>query len=138
MSLLREVYLSIFVLFYRYFGGNMSESSKAMRGSVGLMLFQAILALDLLGFACIWWHQKFKPNPVVAMLLAAALYGLNYYVLVVKGSGVNFEKQYRAFSQQKRIALRLVALTFFVGAWVLFFAMVSTYRKAFGIVVPLR
>lgn len=101
---IKELYLSIFVLAFRLGAGQWPKefNADAHKGVVVVALVQ-----QMLGLAIVWSVPAidvFSSKLAVGAFYFILLF-INYYVLIVRGSGVKFEKEFDHFPKWKRIAL---------------------------------
>jgi len=138
VRLLTESYLTIFVLYFRLGGGQWPPSMHAdeHKGVGGVTIVELVLILSLAAWvsAATGYHLVWVELEAVVVFLV--LYFVNFYFLVVRGSGVAFEKHFNNFPSIKRIALRSAAIGIMVIIWGIFFIAAATYHQTFHIVPP--
>lgn len=130
---LREIYLSIFVVFYRVLGGLWPTefNADAHKGSTGITFVECLLVFSLFDWMQISIGHRVEINPLIAGIAAATLYFTNNYFLVSRGSGIAFEKQFNHFGLRKRIALRLCGIAVVLAAILSIYVSTTAYRRAF-------
>jgi hypothetical protein len=127
----REVWLSIFVLFFRI--SRWKGSMKATSATAGPAMLEAVLAVSGLCWLEIVLHHRFYINKWLIGVLGAIIFWVNSHVLVGRGSGLKFEKEFSEFSSPKQAALFSgAALTTVAIGFFLYFT-VTVYHRAFGI-----
>ncbi len=133
MRALKDLYFSIFVVFYKYSADHWSADMNAMKGVTGISIFQALLAFCVSTWVEIFTGQRFKLDSWLIWMFIIPLWLTNYYYLVTRGSGVEFEKRFASFERVKRNTLYALAVGFLlVTTGVLIFSTV-VYRQAFHI-----
>lgn len=129
MQTLKELYLTVFVLFFRFAKQSWSDHTNACKGAAGITLFQ----WTLLGSA-ILWISAFTGTDISGLskltfyILCFGSYLLNYRFLVLRGYGMEFERAFGHFEARKRRLL-------IIGGLVL---VVLSYGVAFASAVALR
>jgi len=132
MRPVKELYLSIFVLFYGMSGWE--GRLKADTASIGVSVVVGLLAVAFWALIQTATHQYVAFNSRwIFGGAGVAIFVLNNYFLVVRGRGVAFEKQFRSFSKSKRIILYLAAIGFVVAIGIAFYLSVAHYRQTFNI-----
>jgi hypothetical protein len=120
---LKEIYLSVYVLFFRIGGGQWPShvNADAHKGVAGVAVVEGILLITLVD-----WIQSIAGNFGIGRwvpgIVGVVIYAINYYFLVIQGNGVAFEKQFGSLPKSKRLTLRLVAVGIFVATLALYFA----------------
>lgn len=136
MKLVKEVYLSVFVLFFRIGQNSWSFTSNAAKAVAGITWLQFTLLIGLTA-----WLYYFTGNKLFLAASRPAFYLLfgiiclvNYYVLVTRAAGTHFVSEFRTFEYRRRSILvaTSIALVIFSFGFALFSAY---YVHAYG---PLR
>jgi hypothetical protein len=127
MRPLTEIYLSIFVLFFRITRWEGRLKAAAASLFVSLVAFLAILTLWT--FLQLVNHQYVVASRWVFGGCGVAVVIVNACFLEIRG--VTFERQFRHFSRKKQLALYLVAIALVAGTFAAFFFAVSFYHEAF-------
>jgi len=126
-----DVYLSLFVLFYRI--SRWKGRLKASSASLGMMIVEILLA------GAIWmWIQMatgryIELNPWAVIACAVLILAPSDYFLVVRGHGPAFERQFRQLARSKQIALYVVAMSVAVATLVAFFLTIPAYHQVFNL-----
>lgn len=109
MNSLKELYLTVFVLFYRFAKNSWSRELNGWKAAAGVTLLQwcvagslLLWAVDLGGYGNVTGITR-----STMFLIWFATYFLNYHALVVRGSGIRFETAFEALEPRKRIILRV-------------------------------
>jgi hypothetical protein len=134
MGWIKDIYLTVFVLFFRIGQNSWSFQSNAAKGVAGVSWFQFML---LIGFTA--WLYYATGSKLLLRVPPAAFYILfgivclvNYYALVTRGYGTKFESEFQTFGSRRRsllIASGIGAITLSMG-----FAFFSAfYAHAYGL-----
>jgi len=107
MRSLKEMYLSIFVLFFRI--SRWRGSMKARTAAGGLTIVEGLLAISLSAWVAAATHQLVEVNRWIIGAAFVVLYLLNDHFLVDQGRGIAFVEQFRSFPAGKRTVLYLAA-----------------------------
>ena len=129
MQTLKELYLTVFVLFFRFAKESWSDATNAWKGTAGVTLFQ----WTIVG-GTIFWIAAFTATDISGLsqltfyILCFGSYFLNYHFLVVRGYGTGFEHAFGQFEARKKRLL-------LIGGVLL---VVLSYGFAFASAVALR
>jgi len=127
-----ELYLSVFVLFYRIAIG-WTGSAKTHAASIGLSIVEALFVLT------VWtWIQLVTRTYVhiESWVLVVAVFAITTptdYLVVIRGHGLKFEKEFRGFGITKQFVLYLAAIGVVAAVGLAFFHTVESYHTIFGI-----
>lgn len=132
MRQLKEVYLSIFVLFYRI--SRWKGRMKASSASFSVSVVEIFLALTMWLWIQLVADRYIELNRwVAAIAVSILIVGSSDYFLYKRGHGIAFERQFLHFSRSKQIALYAAAISIVVVTGVAFFLTVSAYHQAFNL-----
>lgn len=106
MQTVKELYLAIFVIFFRFAQGSWARDMNAWKGVIGITVFQ----LSIIGtVAYLGSALAGKPIPEISRLtytvVALGLYVANYHMLVVRRFGTDFESELDRVPKARRIRL---------------------------------
>ena len=137
MERLKELYLSIFLLFFRI--SRWEGRMKASSASLGVSVVLIVLALTLWALIQMVIEQNIELNRwmVVPFLILLIAVPSDYY-LVIRSHGIAFEKQFRNFSRSKQIGLYLAAITAIVVTGIAFYFTIANYHQTFGLSVSVK
>src|SRR6201985_1987045 len=131
MRLLKEAYLSLFVLFFQI--SRWKGRMKACSASICVSVIEGLLVLTLWGWIQTATHHYVELSSWSVVAAAIAIGGPTDYFLVVRNHGVAFEKQFRSFGKSKRIAMYLAAIGVIIVTGIAFYLSVAAYHQAFGL-----
>jgi len=132
---LKESFLSIFVVGYRINRGAWPASFNAdAHKAVAAVTFVELMAT----FTIYTWVQilsgsRIELSQPVLWVGAFFFYGANYFFLLTKKFGIDFEKRFDHCSKTRRVTLRIAALVIFFGMFALFLISVPYYQHVFHI-----
>jgi hypothetical protein len=131
MHLLKELYLSVFLLFFRItlWKGRMKASMAAICVSV----VEGLLALTLWTWVQTITHLDFEPSRWIILFFFLLIAGPGDYFLVVRGHGEAFDKQFQHFGKSKRIALYVAATCVVALTGIAFYLSATAFHRAFNI-----
>lgn len=131
MRLLKELYLSTFVLFFRIsrWRGNM----KARSAALGLTLVDGILVMSFGASIAVVTHQVIEVNRWIVGIAVIVLYSLNDYFLVDQGRGIAFEERFRGFRAGKRTLLYLAASGIVLATGIALYFSAAAYHQTFNL-----
>ena len=127
----RELWLSIFVLFYRI--SRWKGSMKANSAVAAPAILETLLALSALSWIEIALHQRIDVGKWLIGVFAVVIYWANSHVLVERGSGLKFEREFSGFARVKQLALFFGAVLVTVTIGFFLYFTVTVYRQTFGI-----
>jgi hypothetical protein len=129
----KDLYLSIFVLFFRVFADSWSPRTNAMKGVNGITLVEFVIAVSVSDLVQVQTGRHLALNRWVIGFAFVMVALVNRHFLVVRGSGVAFEREFNSFGKSKRIALRSVSVGLVLATAVIFFFSAAAYHRAIGI-----
>jgi len=132
--LAKEIYLSVFVVFFRAVALFNTPYGCAQTGVAAIAYAQWILGLCLFDWMQIMTSRLFDLPTWAAVVILLALYVVNHFFLINRRNGVDFEQQFNSFSMHKRITLRLAALGLFSVIQLFFVVSVSAYHQSFNLI----
>jgi len=133
-SISKQIYLSLFVLFFRINKGAWPEyvNADAHKGAAGITLLDLFLALAASNFVqTLTGHQVLFARDT-AGIVALSVYFVNWYFFVGRGTGTAFEKEFNGFARKRQIALYLLATAITLATVALLSISVMMYRSAFA------
>lgn len=127
MECIKQVFRAVFLVFFRIGESSWSSETNAAKAVAGTTWVQSML---LLGLIC--WLYKITGDRILVTVPSAVIVALflltciaNYYLLVVRGIGVEFIVQFRTFDRRKRLLLLAEGSAFVVLSAA--FALTSAY-----------
>ena len=127
----KEVYLSVFVLFFGI--SRWRGSMKARTAASGLTLVVGFLASSVGIWIEVATRQSFLVNRWAVAIAFLVLYLVNDHFLVDQGRGVAFDNKFRNFRTRKKTVLYIVAVGVVLLAGVSLYSSVTAYHRAVGI-----
>lgn len=136
LGIWEDLLLTVFVLFYRIARGQWWPAANAHKGVAGVTIVEGCLCIVALGWVEVALGHRFQISEWIigAALLVLAL--ANFYFLIDRKRGLNFELQFDDLSRSKRLFLRSGAIGLIVTTFGLMFWSVEIYHRVFGIVPP--
>jgi len=137
LRFLKELYLVEFSFFYKASNKMSSHGANAAKGVAGVCLFVSIILLSIGMWIDVFLGKRFvgQLNQFEFAVGAMAFYCINYYVLVILGHGVKFEREFDNIKKSKRTFLQIscVALQLFSTA---FFCYSAYFYQRFFHIIP--
>ncbi len=129
IRILKELYLTEFTLLYRYpFWGDAQK--KARRAVSGLSVFVGLALIAIESWMQILSKTKFYIFPAwVLVLFSCALCLANDYVLVTRGHGIKFERQFDHIKKPKRVLLVASCVVIMLAFLPVFIYSIIIYRR---------
>lgn len=131
MRPLKEIYLSLFVLFFRI--SRWKGRMKVSTASIGVSAVAAFLAFSVYMWISVMSQHQIVTNRWIVGGVGAAIFVVNDYFLSIRGHGIAFEKQFRHFGKSKRIVLYLAAIGIVAATGIAFYLSVADYHQAFNL-----
>jgi hypothetical protein len=125
MQLLKEIYLTSFVLFFRAFKTAWTPGINAWKGVAGVAVAQWLVLVGLdVWIGMISGKRLFGAvDPWAVRLAVVALFVANHFVLVARGKGIEYEREFDNLHRSKRVLLVtscsvviLCAIIFFIAS----------------------
>lgn len=133
LRLAKEVYLSIFVLFYRL--SRWTADMKAYSAVACLSIVELLLAASFGMLVQIISGYRHGWNRWVVGAFCLGLFLVNSHFLVNRGNGIAFEREFSRYPRGKRMALLLAAGGIAVASGVALFLSGERYHKMLGMIV---
>lgn len=137
MNLLREVYLTVFVLFFRLGQNSWSQASNVAKGVAGITWLQFMILIGAIAWLYFFTGNKvLLAIPRLAFVISFGLVAaINYYTLVTCQRGTRFEKEFKTLEHRQRSLLLAGGLAFILFSFG--FALISaSYVHAHGPLHP--
>jgi len=137
MERLREVYLTVFVLFFRIGQHSWSATTNAAKGAAGITWLQFMLLITVAAWLYFFTGDRrlITISSPLFYVLFGAIYLLNYYTLVARQTGLRFESAFKTMGSRHRSLLVVTSVGFIVFSFGL--ALVSaSYVHAHGSLHP--
>lgn len=131
MQPLKEIYLSLFLLFYRLSLWKGRMKARVASICVGILEFMLVFTIWL--WIQIATHEYIQLDRWIVVASIFLIAGPGEYLLVVRGHGIAFEKQFHSFSKSKRIALYLAAIGVVLATGIAFYLTVIGYHQTFNL-----
>jgi hypothetical protein len=130
MQTLKELYLTVFVLFFRFARQSWSDDMNAWKATAWITLFQwALVGGGILWIAALAGYPRLTGlSQLSFLILWFVTYFLNHRVLVIHGYGVKFERHFGQLESRKKTLLVTTAIL----------VTVVSFAFAFWTVVALR
>lgn len=131
----KELYLTMFTIFFRAGGAEWSSGVNAGKGVAGVTLIESAVLLSILSWMdMLTGTTSFLSfSKWVAVVAFLAICAANHYPLVILGHGVTFERAFSDLKNTRRIFLvascvvgLLLVVTFFIYS-------ASAHRRFLGI-----
>lgn len=129
LILLKQIWFAIFVTFFRItrWRGDM----QAHAAIAGILIVEGFLLISISCWAQVLLGRQLTLARWVVWPAVALLYAVNYYQLVVKGSGLAFNREFSRLSQRRQIALYSAVGLLVAVTVTIFFMSLATYHRAF-------
>jgi hypothetical protein len=133
---LKELYLTGFTLGFRVSGSSWSPAMNASKGVGGVSVIEWIILVVIAMWIELHFGTKFffTTGKWAVRIACLALYLINYYVLVIRGHGIEFEREFSNLEKSRKNLL-LVSCAVLLLATIAFMAFsVSAYHHFFHII----
>src|ERR1700730_4377057 len=116
--LLSEIYLSIFVAFFRVGHRAWSLDMNTYKGALGMSLFHGFLLLGASFWAVYLTGTRLPDIPRLTFYAVfLAFYALHCYVIIRRQYGIAFEHAFKAFERRRQIRLLAAAWLLTAASW---------------------
>ena len=135
---LKEIYFTLFVLFYRTpaWGSLRSKNRRNGRAVTGVTLIEWFILLGVGSWISIYFRSRylFGFSIVAILILFAMLAFANYHFLVIRGHGADFDRDFAHLKKTKKVFLITCYLALIFTTIADFFYSVSVYQRVFHII----
>jgi hypothetical protein len=137
MKWVTDIYLSVFVLFFRIGRNSWSYTSNAAKAVAGITWIQLMLLVGVIAWLYYFTGVKLLlaiPRPVFYISFGIITL-VNYYTLVTRQVGTLFESEFSNFAYRRRSLLIATSIAVVIGS--LGFALLSAnYVHTYGPLHP--
>jgi hypothetical protein len=107
MQYIATGYLAIFVLFFRFAKRSWSSEANAAKGAAGVtVVISALVTAAGFWIGRLAGHEHLPRISKIGFFASwFVIYLINYWLLVAKRHGTDFERQFRHFDRRRRILL---------------------------------
>lgn len=140
----KELYLAEFAFIFKAWSSSRWSSSwkpnpslKAGVGVAGVSIFMWLIANGIEGWVEIFMGKQFLPLHISRWeiwVATLAIYLVNYYILVIRGHGIRFEREFDNFKKSKQKFLRISCWIFELSSLAFVFYSFFAYQRFFHIV----
>ena len=140
----KELYLAEFTSFFKTWSGSRWSGSwkpslglQAGMGVAGVSFIVCIILLGISGWIEIFFGKQFlfphvsKPD---GLIISFVVYLVNYYILVIRGHGTRFEREFSNLEESKRTLLRISCWIVEIGSLAFIICSFYAYRHFFHMV----
>lgn len=132
----KEVYLTGFTLGFRSGGSSWTYRINASKGAVGVALVEWVILIGVEAWIeiLIGVRSHLDYFRWAVMIALFTLWFANYYVLVIRGHGTKFEREFSDLDKSRKTLLIIGFVAVLVAAIAFFYLSVSTYHHFFHII----
>jgi hypothetical protein len=132
----KELYLVGFTLGFRASSSSWTPGLNAGKGVAGVTIIQVLIFMAIEGWIemLVGTRLSFDTSPWAIRIAALALYLANYYVLVTRGYGIKFEREFDSLKKPRRVFLLVSCVLMILAAITVTICSVSAYHRVFHIV----
>jgi hypothetical protein len=133
---LKEFYLAEFAFFYRASSKSWSHGYNTGKGVAGVSLVLSLILLTICGWIEILTGKQYLPvlPQWETWIASLAFIFVNYYVLVIRGHGIRFEREFNNFTKSKQNVLRVSCLAVTLTSAAFFICSAYAYQHFFHII----
>lgn len=136
----KRIYFTWFVLGFRASASTWSPGINAGKGVFTVTVIGGFIIVGIESWTDILLGKRFflDVNPWVIRIAAVALYFVNYYVLVTRGYGVEFEHEFSNLPKSRKTFFVLSSVVVGLTVMCFLFFSISAYHRFFHITAPNR
>jgi hypothetical protein len=133
---LKELYLAEFTFFYRASSKSWSHGANAGKGAAGVSLVLSLILMGISLWIEIFTRSQFLPvlNRWETWIASLAFIVVNYYVLVIRGHGIRFERELNDLKKSKQTFLQVSSLVVSLASAAFFICSLFAYQHFFHII----
>jgi hypothetical protein len=136
IQFLKAIYLTAFTILYRIPGGN--PYVKNTQAVTVITVVEWFILLEIAGWFDMLIGERFllliSSTKLAVLILFLALYFPNYRVLVTRGRGNTFEREFDNFSKSRRIFLVTSCAILLLASIASFMYLFHAYHRFFHII----
>jgi hypothetical protein len=134
MRIIKNIYLTVYTLFFRVAGDSWTPAINACKAIVGVTLIQWALLVVISAWAQWWWGVKLLLgfNTWIINVLLFSSFGLNYYFLVGRGHGEEYGRELASLDKRQRrwrYAVGITATAIIMGFLIASFYLANPHRR---------
>ena len=104
LGALREIYLSLFYMFFEV--SQWRGAIKIYGGVLGVTVIFVLLLIDVIDYIELFFSSSsFAIDLGIMSVGSLIIYGFNYYILYLCGAGPNYVHKFKSFGYKKRAVL---------------------------------
>jgi hypothetical protein len=132
----KELYLTGFTLGFRVSGSSWWPSMNAGKGVLGFAVIEWIMLVVIAVWIDIYLGTKFffGVDRWTIRIVCVALYFANYYVLVARGHGIKFEREFPHLEKSRKNLLLVSCAVLLLATVAFLIFSVSAYHRFFHII----
>jgi hypothetical protein len=133
---LKELYLTGFTLGFKFAHERWTPLINLGKGVAGVTLFEAFIFMEIAVWIAIYFGMKsfFDADKWTIGAIFMALCAANHYILVIRGHGIKFEREFSNLEKSKKSRLLASCAVLMLANFVFFIYSVSAYHRFFHIV----
>ena len=131
LDFFKELYLTGFTLLFRIGGSSWTPRINAWRGVTGIAIIEAVI---LIGIE--WWIEmligtrfSFDSDRLAIGIASVALFFANDYVLVARGHGIKYEREFNNLKKFRKVLLVASCVVIMLAVIAFFIVSVAAYRR---------
>jgi TctA family transporter len=121
VQFLKDIYLTTFAIFYRI--GGWGPRTNAAISAVVIALIESFVLITVLP----------DISKMLFLVIYSGLYAVNLYLLVLRGHGIKFQKEFSHFRTSKKVLLTVASLVTILAAIAYFIFAARAHRRMLGI-----
>lgn len=133
-----NIYLTAFTMCFRAGGSAWSSNINIWKGVTGVALIESAFVLGTAASVSVFFDKNVLPNMSKLAVIISFLFlcATNYYLLVLRGDGIRFEREFDNHEKSMRLLLQASCVAVILGAMAFFVYSGIAYRRFLGIDSP--
>lgn len=113
MNRLKQIYLTVFTLFFRAAADSWTASINAWKGVVGVTMIEWAIIVAVNAWLQWWLGTKllFGLDKWAFYALFLLSFGVNYYALITRGFGIQYEQDFSALPKRERTSRLVIGIS---------------------------
>lgn len=128
----KEIYFTAFIIFFRAGSADWTPTINASKGVAAVALIESAFLIGIASWIDIYFRIKslFDNSKLTAILAFLILCAVNHFLLVVRGHGIKYEREFSHVTKNRKIFL-VVSCVILMLASVVFFVISANAHRHF-------
>jgi len=133
---LKEIYLTGFTLGFKFACERWTPLINLGKGVTAVALFEAFILMGIAGWIDVYLGSRtfLSASKMAVGIAFLVLCAANHYILVIRGHGIKFERDFSNLEKSRKIRLLVTCALLMLANFAFFIYSVSAYQRFFHII----